>query len=209
MCSSTRRRPRENVLTQSSIADLLAAGDVRERSGAIATEIMRHNERFAELIDAMLADDAHIAAGAAAVADSITRIRPDLLVPFRARIIDEAGPIETPGVRTRVALMVPRVKLDPKERSRAVALFDGYLKSENDDVAVAGLTALGDMATDDHTLRKRVLHIVERYSKTGSAAMQARAQKILTRFQAKAGNAPSSKPRSDESRATRRGPSSR
>lgn len=193
----------------SSIAELLAAGDPRERAGAIATEVLRHNERFVELIDAMVGGDAQLAIGAASVADSITRVRPDLLVPFRARLIDEAGPIAEPGVRTRVALMVPRVKLDPKERSRAMALFDEYLKSENDDVAVAGLTALGDLATDDPTLRKRVTHIMERHAKTGSAAMQARAQKILTRFQARAEKAASSRPPSGESRATKRGPSSR
>lgn len=193
----------------SSIAELLAAGDPRERAGAIATEVLRHNERFVELIDAMVGGDAQLAIGAASVADSITRVRPDLLVPFRARLIDEAGRIAEPGVRTRVALMVPRVKLDPKERSRAMALFDGYLKSDNDDVAIAGLTALGDLATDDATLRKRVTHILERHAKSGSAAMQARAQKILTRFAARAEKTASSRPPSGESRATKRGPSSR
>lgn len=194
-------------MTHSSIADLLAAGDVREQAGAIATEVMRHNERFSEVIDALLGGDETIAVRAAAVADSITRIRPDLLVPLRARLIDEAGPLEWPGVRTRVALMIPRVKLDPKERSRAVALFDAYLKSDNDDVAIAGLTALGDLATDDASLRKRVLHIVERHAKVGSTAMKARAEKILARF-AKRAEA-SAKPPSGASRATKRGPFSR
>lgn len=189
-------------MKQTTILELLGAGDVREQSGAIATEVLRHNDRFVELLDAIASAEEAVAQRAAALADSITRNRPDLLVAHRARLIDEIGPMENSGVRRAAALMIPRVKLGPKERSRAVALFERYMQSEDDTVVLAGLTALGDLATDDAMLRKRVTHVVARYAQSGTPALQARAQKILQRFEMRAASA---KPRSDASPATKRG----
>ena len=194
-----------SCVKQSTILELLAAGDVREQSGAIATEVLRHGERFAELLDATLYEDPAVAGRAASLADSISRNRPDLLVPHRRRLIDEIGTSDVAAVRRAVALMVPRVKLDPKERSRAVALFDSYMKSEDDEIVLAGLTALGDLATDDAMMRKRVAPILSRYAHSGSPALQARAQKILQRFEMRSASA---KPRSDASPTTKRDRSS-
>ncbi|HET9030808.1 MAG TPA: hypothetical protein VFN49_11605 [Candidatus Aquilonibacter sp.] len=166
------------------IADRLRGGD-RRRLGAseeVLSLVLRDNGKFTELFDAMLDDDPVVRMRAADATEKLARIRPDLLAPFRKRLIDEVGKVEQHEVRWHVAQMLSNVKLDLKERSRAIALLEGYLHDRSVLVVVESLSTLVDFAKDDRRLRNRILPIVERMAMRGTPAMKTRAKKLIERL---------------------------
>jgi HEAT repeat protein len=168
---------------QPSIAERLIGGDRRSLGTAdtIASEVLRNNERFAELFEAMLHEDPVVRVRASDAVEKLTRSRPDLLVPFRKRLIDEVGAIDQTELRRHVGQMLARIKLDPKERSRAIALLEKYLADENSSVTGPAMSALGDFAMEDAHLRRRIAPKIEKLMLT-SPALAARGKKILMRF---------------------------
>ena len=167
-----------------SIVERLAGGDRRSLGAAeaVASEVLRHNERFSELFDAMAHDDAVVRMRASDAVEKLTRARPDLLVPFRKRLIDEIGEIDQHEVRWHVAQMLARIRLDAKDRSRAIALLERYLKDDSAIVVASAMSAIGDFCLEDHHLRRRMTPVLERLMNSGSPALQARGKKVLSRF---------------------------
>jgi len=167
-----------------SIAERLSGGDRRSLTAidAVTSDVLRHNDRFGELFDTMLHEDPVVRARAAGAVERITRARPDLLVPFRKRLIAEAGEIEQPDVRRHVAHMLPRVRLDLKDRSKAIALLERYLESTEETVVVAAMSAIGDFAVDDAPLRRRLTPTIERLAASRVPAVEARGKSVLGRF---------------------------
>ena len=149
---------------------------------AVATDVLRSPDAFVDLFDAMLDENAEIRVRAAAAAERVTRGRPDLLVPFRKRLIAEAGAIDEPAVQRSVAQMLPRVKLEPKERAKAIALLERFFDSPTSAVAGAAMQSLADFANDDAILRERMLVRLDRVLKGGPAALQGRAQRIFAKL---------------------------
>lgn len=167
------------------IAERLSGGSRRQAGAAeeVASLVLRDTAKFDELFDAMLHEDPLVRMRAADAAEKLTRIRPDLLAPHRKRLIAEVGEIDQYEVRWHVAQMLSHIRLEPKERSKAVALLERYLHDKSAIVVLEALQTLVDYAKEDRGLRKRVTPIVERMSVHGTPAMQSRARKLLTRLQ--------------------------
>ncbi len=167
-----------------NIRDRLQGGDRRQpgNAEAVASDVLRNPERFAELFDAMLAEDPIVRVRAADAAEKVTRGRPDLLVPYRKRLIAEAGQIPQHEVRQHVAQMLPRIKLEPKERAKAIALLETFLDDPNAIVVAAALQSLTDFANDDAILRERMIARLERLVRDGAPAVQTRAGRLLARL---------------------------
>ena len=130
----------------------------------------------------MMHEDPIVRMRAADAAEKLTRVRPDLLTPFRARLIDEVGQTEQHEVRWHVAQMLSHLRLTVKERSRAIALLERYLRDTSVIVVVEALQTLVDFAKGDQGLRKRITPIVERMASRGTPAMRSRASKLLGRL---------------------------
>lgn len=167
------------------IAERLSGGDRRQigASEEVVSLVLRDNEQFAELFEAMLHEDPTVRMRAADATEKLTRVRPDLVAPYRKRLIDEVGEVDQQEVRWHVAQMLSNLRLDPKERSRATALLERYLHDKSVSVVVESLQTLVDFARDDRGLRKRITPIVERMAERGTPAMQSRARKLLGRLE--------------------------
>ena len=154
------------------------------QADAVASEVLRYPERFEELFEAILDEDPNVRMRAADAAEKATRNRPDLLVPFRKRLIDEAGKVDQPEVQWHVAQMLPRVRLEARERSKAVALLESWLESRSAILVSAALQSLTDFAADDAVLRERMIPRLQTLAARGTPAVQARAQRMLTKLTA-------------------------
>ena len=166
------------------IAERLKGGDRRSlgASEEVASLVLRDTTRFEELFDAMLHADPLVRMRAADTVEKLTRIRPDLLAPFRKRLIAEVGEIDQHEVRWHVAQMLSQIRLEPKERSKAIALLWRYLRDKSAIVVVEAMQTLVDYAQEDRHLRKRITPIVQRMVVHGTPAMQSRARKLLARL---------------------------
>lgn len=166
------------------IAERLSGGDRRQlgASEEVVSLVMRDETKFGELFEAMLHEDPIVRMRAADATEKLARTRPDLLAPYRKRLIDEVGQIDQHEVRWHVAQMLSNVRLDAKDRSKATALLERYLHDTSVIVVVESLQTLVDFARDDNGLRKRITPIVERMASRGTPAMKTRARKLQTRL---------------------------
>jgi len=130
----------------------------------------------------MCADDPLVRMRAADAAEKVSRKQPQLLRPFKAellRLLDEAGEQE---LRWHLAQMVPRLPLSGRERLRAAATFRRYLEDRSSILKTCALQAIADIAADHESLRAETRACLGYAAKNGTAAMKARARKLLTRF---------------------------
>lgn len=161
-------------------------GDERRQLGSsdsVSSDILRRPEGFVELFEAFFDEDPVVGIRASDAAEKATRGRPDLLVPFRKRLISEAGEVPAPEVRRNVAQMLPRIKFEPRERAKAIALLQRYLKDQNSDLVLAALQALTDFSNDDAVLREKMIPILERFSREGATeGLKFRGRRMLARL---------------------------
>jgi len=167
------------------LADLLRGGDQRSigKADQIAKLILSESKRFAELLKCLWDEDPVVRMRAADAAEKITVTRPELLKPHKQELLgllDEAEQIE---LRWHLALMVPRLSLSEAERARAAAALQRYLEDRSSIVKTFALQGLADLAQQDANVRGSVRRTLEESLRTGSAAMKARARKLLKELQ--------------------------
>ncbi len=79
--------------------------------------------------------------------------------------------------------MVPRLTLSGPERARAAAALRRYLDDRSSIVETFALQGLADLARQDARLLETAKRAVEESLQTGTAAMKARARKLLKELQ--------------------------
>jgi hypothetical protein len=168
-------------MRRQAIAAMLKGGDRRSigKSNHIAKLILSDSKRFSELVECLWAEDPIVRMRAADAAEKVTVTRPELLDPHKRELLgllDEAGQIE---LRWHLALMVPRLSLSGTERARAAAAFRHYLEDRSSIVKTFALQGLVDLARQDSNLRGPARRVLEESLRSGTAAMKARARKLL------------------------------
>ena len=163
------------------IVDQLRGGDRRSlgRASAVVKQILRDPKLFRLVFDAMLHDDSVVRMRAADTIEKVTVVRPDLLQGYKRKLLSEVAALDQPEVRWHVALMLPRLRLTPKEQNHAVAILFDYLEDDSRIVKTLTMQGLADFAMQDERLRARVVPILEHLTATGSAAMRSRGRKLL------------------------------
>jgi hypothetical protein len=116
---------------------------------------------------------------AADAAEKITVTRPKLLNPHKQELLGLLAEAEQIELRWHLALMVPRLSLTSPERQRAAASLQRYLEDRSSVVKTFALQGLADLARRDTSLRELAKQAVEESLRTGTAAMKARARKLL------------------------------
>jgi hypothetical protein len=120
---------------------------------------------------------------AADAAEKITVAEPGLFKSHKQELLgllDEAEQIE---LRWHLALMVPRLTLSGQERARAAAALQRYLGDRSSIVKTFALQGLADFARQDARLQETAKLAIEESLRTGTAAMKARARKLLKELQ--------------------------
>ena len=86
-------------------------------------------------------------------------------------------------LRWHLAVMVPRLVLNAKERRLATSLLNGYLKDRSSIVKTFALQGLADMAQDDPAIRTGVIEVLRESARNGTPAMKARSRKLLVHLE--------------------------
>jgi hypothetical protein len=162
----------------------LAGGDRRSigRSSEVAARVLARPALFRPLFDGLSSDDLVMRMRSADAIEKITLERPDLLRPFRKKLFEIAGSSDQQEVRWHVAMMLPRLKLNPRERALALDILFDYLRDRSSIVKTFAMQALADLATQDVALQSKILPLLEELTEVGTPAMRARGRKILQRL---------------------------
>jgi hypothetical protein len=158
----------------------LAGGDRRSRgkSDEVAQEASHAPDLFAVLVDGMTGDDPVIRMRAADAVEKASRIFPRLLDPHKRRFLKDVAELEQQEVRWHLAQIVPRLRLNRRERQACVTLLKSYLIDRSKIVQVSAMQGLADLALQDDRLRKSVSDLVESLIVDGSPAVKARGRKL-------------------------------
>jgi hypothetical protein len=164
---------------------MLEGGDRRSigRVSEVVAAVRKDPALFPELFEGMLVDDEVVRMRAADAVEKLTVERPQLLAPYKRRLLGEVARIEQQEVRWHVAQMLPRLELSPQQRATAVRLLTSWLDDTSNIVKTFSMQALADLATDDAELRARIAATIERMTAEGSPAVKSRGRKLLAKLQ--------------------------
>jgi len=168
-------------MSSQPIAALLKGGDRRSigRSNAVVKLVLRAPKRFAELMQCLWSNDPIVRMRAADAAEKISALQPELLKPYKAETLGLLAETLQIELRWHLAQMIRRLPLTQAERSRAAEALQLYLEDRSSIVRTFALQALTDLSQSDAALRPRVREILEQSTVTGTAAMKARARRLL------------------------------
>jgi hypothetical protein len=131
----------------------------------------------------MFHDDEIVRMRASDALEKVSRERPDLLDRFAKRLLTDVPKVDQPSVQWHLAQMLPRLRLSPIDRRRAVAVLKRNL-DHHDDWIVVNLTleALADFARQNPRLRTELLELLDVYEDDQHKSVASRAKKLIAEF---------------------------
>ncbi len=164
-----------------SVLKKLQGGDRRSigRANEVVADVLRNPALFEAIFGGMLDDDPLVRMRSADAVEKITAQRPDLLRPFKRKLLGQVARIPQQEVRWHVAQMLPRLPLGRAELDRAVRTLLGYLGDRSNIVETFAMQALADLARREVALRGRVIPVLEAHTSSGSPAVRSRGRKLL------------------------------
>jgi hypothetical protein len=169
------------VSASHSISERLASGSSRGLgcANAIAAEVVHSPDVLVELVAAAQDKRAIVTIRAANALKKVQQERPDLLEPFAKKILHTALASRELQARWNLIIVVGRLPLRGRDRALGIELMFEALRSESGLLRTFAMQGLVDLFVEEASLRRRVRPIVEEFAKNGTAAMQARARKLL------------------------------
>lgn len=156
------------------------AGDRRSigMSNEIAASVLREPKKFAGVFAAMLSADPVVRMRAADAAEKVSRRKPELLRPFKRKLLQQAAEEQQIEACWHLAQMLPRLELKGGEVAEAAEALFSWMKSASHIVKVNAMQALADLAGQHAELKDEVALLVSSMKSAESAAVRARARKI-------------------------------
>src|SRR5271167_914248 len=159
----------------------LSGGDRRSigRSNEVVDHVLAHPAHLSHVFEGLAVDDPVVRMRAADAIEKITARRPELLRPYKRKLLAIAGSSNQQEVRWHAALIIPRLELTKKERAVALDILFDYLRDKSSIVKTFAMQAIWDLAATDAKLKSQITPLIEELAQVGTAAMRARGRKIL------------------------------
>ncbi len=159
-------------------------------SDQVAAMVSDDPELFPELIAGLWSEDPLVRMRAADAAEKVTRKHRELLQPYKKELLGLMAEAEQQELRWHLAVMVPRLLLNAKERQGAISSLNRYRQDRSSIVKTFALQGLADLAEAEPSLgsgrfrhypslRPSVLEILREATRNGTPAMKARGRKLL------------------------------
>lgn len=160
---------------------MLSGGDRRSigRANEAAAQVQANPARFGELFELVFAEDAVVRMRAADAVEKASAKQPELLLPYKARILHEMAAVDQQEVRWHAAQLLPRLALAGEGLETALEVLQGYLLDDSRIVQVNAMQALADLAVENPQLRTRVVPLLVEHTRSGSPAVRSRGKKLL------------------------------
>lgn len=168
-----------------NILSLLEGGDRRSigRADQVAAIVSAKPALFPELIAGLWSEDPLVRMRAADATEKLTREHRELLQPYKKELLDLMAEAQEQELRWHLAVMVPRLLLNAKEREAAIASLKRYLEDRSSIVKTFALQGLADLAQQEPNMRSRVTEVLREATRKGTPAMKARSRKLLVQLE--------------------------
>jgi hypothetical protein len=160
---------------------MLQGGDRRSlgRAEEVASLVAEDRRLFAALMKGLWSADEVVRMRAADAVEKVTRLKQEWLAAYKKELLGLLVETEQQEVRWHLAAMVPRLKLNERERRAAMEALEEYLEDRSSIVRTCALQGLVDLGGND----MRVVEILREATRSGTAAMKARARKLLEKME--------------------------
>jgi hypothetical protein len=170
-----------------NLRDRLAVGTTRDLgpTNKVASEALRKHALIEQLVNALDDERIVVAHRAANALKKIQRINPALIEPFAKHILKHALNTEHMHTGWNLTIIVGELPLRGRDKALAIDLMFEALSSRSALQRVFALQALTNYALDDAALRQRVQPILQQALTDSSAAIRARARKLVKQIHSK------------------------
>ena len=151
-------------------------------SDEMAAEALDSPETLGHLVSALRDDRTVVAIRAANALKKVQAAQPTLLMPHARALLRACAECEDLRTRWNLTIVIGGLPLRGRDKALAVDLLFEALRSESRLLRTFALTGLVNLACADCALRIRVRPIVQHSLEAPSAAMRARARKLLKRL---------------------------
>jgi len=160
---------------------LLIGGDRRSIGAAnrVATMASRRPELMAILVAGIESADAVLRMRCADALEKATARAPDLLSPYKAKILGDFSKIDQKEVRWHVIPMLTRLSLSKSETAAVMDMLLHFTNDPSSIVKTMAMQALVDLALRNRHLLADIKRHIEELSIIGTPAMKARGKKLL------------------------------
>lgn len=167
-----------------SILDKLRGGDRRSigRSDEVVEEILGNESIFPIVFDGMLHEDPLIRMRASDAITKATTQRPELIQPYKKKLIQHVSKIDQQEVQWHFAQLVPFLQLSHDEKLHVVDILKNFLSNKSRIVVVSSLQALTELSEDDTKLKPVVVELIQSAMSSGSPSIMSRGRKLLKRL---------------------------
>lgn len=175
----TRERILMGIMKQLSGGDRRSIGKVDK----VVSQILKDTSLFDELFNGLYHANDVVRMRSADAIEKISRTNPELLKPYKTKIINDISKSLQQELRWHLAQIFPRLKLTDKQKQQVVSTLLSYFKDDNSIIVKTfSLQALFDLSINDDPLNKTVLLLAKQACKTGKPALQSRAKKLLSKL---------------------------
>src|SRR5277367_654240 len=149
------------------VLDKLRGGDRRSigQSNEVAALVLGRPTLFPQLMQELWNPDPLICMRAADSAEKVSLRRPDLLMPFKSKLLQLLDAATQQELRWHLDQMVPRLRLSKKDRARAVSVFRRHLEDPSSIVKTNAMQALADLARGDDLLMPEIRELIGKLTK--------------------------------------------
>jgi hypothetical protein len=168
-------------MTRDNISRLLEGGDRRSigLANKVAEMVAKNPKLFPKLVECLWSKDRLVRMRAADAAEKVTREKSGLLTNYKKELLGLLAEAKEPEMRWHLAVMVPRLSLDAKERRMVMSSLREYLLASSSIVKTFALQGMADLARDDAATRNAVMEILREGIRKGTPAMRARSRKLI------------------------------
>ena len=172
-------------MSRRNVLAMLEGGDRRSigRSDQVAAIVSHDPELFPALIRGLWSEDPLVRMRAADVAEKVTREHHELLHPCKKELLGLMKETKQQELRWHLAVMIPRLALNAKERQSAISSLNAYLEDPSSIVKTFALQGLANLAQGDPSIQPKILEILREATRNGTPAMKARSRQLLIRLE--------------------------
>lgn len=167
-----------------SIVRKLREGDLRQKgkSEEVVADVLKKPQLFRDVVAGILEAVPGVRMRASDAVEKITRLRPELLRPYKKDFLNIFARIDQKEVRWHLAQILPRLELTKKERQQVFEILVSFLEDDSRIVKTFAMQGLADIAEMDRSYLPRVVRIVEGLMASGIPAIQSRGKKLLPKL---------------------------
>jgi hypothetical protein len=172
-------------LLTDTVLQLLSGGDRRSigESNRVAAMARDQPELMKVLIQGVENADPVLRMRCADAMEKATADRPELLVPYKKKLLRKLAKIEQHEVRWHIAPMLARLPLSKTEEIFVMRTLLAYTNAPSGIVKTMAMQALADLACRSRELLPEIERHIEELTVIGTPAMKSRGRKLLARLE--------------------------